>query len=126
MSHPWLAPTRALVSDVVAATAKDVVRDVSSIPRRSMGRYGDAWSRLVAALPELLQSDAAAVFDAVTRVDVLSTVQEVVARGVNEARLDRTVVTLWMALAGHRGLTTPLALPGPFRQRVVDPKSGRL
>ena len=28
MSHPWLAPTPALVADVVAATAKDGVRDL--------------------------------------------------------------------------------------------------
>ena len=126
MSHPWLAPPRALIADVLAATARDVVRDMSSIPLRSLGRYADAWTRLVAALPNLLASDPDAVFDAVTGIDVLSTVQDLVDGDVNEPRLERAVLALWMALAGHRGLTAPLALPGPFRQRVVDPKSARL
>jgi hypothetical protein len=57
---------------------------------------------------------------------VLSTLHELVDRDVNGSRLERAVLALWMALAGHRGLTAPLALPGPFRQRVVDPKSARL
>src|SRR5690348_16765710 len=121
MSHPWLAPSRALVADIVAFTAKDVVRDMSSIPLRSLGRYAEAWTRLVAALPDLLRSDAAALSDAVTRVDVLSTMRELANRSVDEPRLQRALVTLWAALAGHRGLTTPLALPGPFGQRAVDP-----
>ena len=126
MSHPWLAPPPALIADVVAATAREAVRAMSLIPVRGLARYAEAWTRLVAALPELLRSDSGAVFDAVSRVDVLSTVQELVDRDVNEARLERAVLTLWMALAGHRGLTAPLALPGPFRQRVVDPKTARL
>jgi hypothetical protein len=126
MSHPWLAPPRELIADVVAATARDGVRNISLIPLRALGGYAEAWTRLVAALPDLLRSDSAAVFDAVTRVDVLSTLRELVDRGVNEPRLQRTVLALWMALAGHRALTSPLALPGPFRQRIVDPKTGRL
>ena len=117
MSHPWLAPPPALIADVVAATARDTVRAMSLIPVRGLGRYAEAWTRLLAALPELLRSDSGAVFDAVTRVDVLSTVQELVDRDVDEPRLERAVLALWMALAGHRGLTAPLALPGPFRRR---------
>src|SRR5690242_1654677 len=126
MSHPWLAPRPALIADVVAATARGVVRDMSSIQPVCLGRYADAWSRMIAALPDLLRSDSAALFDAITRVDVLATVQELVHRRVNEPRLERAVLALWLSLAGHRGLTAPLALPGPFRQRVVDPTGGRL
>src|SRR3989442_5382100 len=126
MSHPWLAPPPALIADVVGAAARDAVRAMSLIPVRGLGRYGEAWTRLIAALPQLLRSDSGAVFDAVTRVDVLSTVQELVDRDVDQVRLERAVLALWMALAGHRGLTVPLALPGPFRQRVVDAKTARL
>src|SRR4030095_10144869 len=97
MSHPWLAPPRALVVDVVAATARDGVRDMSLIPLQTLGRYAEAWTRLVAVMPDLLRSDSGALSDAVTRVDVLSTVQELVDRPVNEPRLQRAVVTLWMA-----------------------------
>ena len=124
--HPWLAPPSKLVADVVAATARDAVEAMRLIPLRGLGRHADAWTRLIAALPQLLESDATTVFDAVTRVDVLSTVHELVDREVDEPRVERAVLALWMALAGHRGLTAPLALPGPFRQRVVDPKSARL
>jgi glycosyltransferase involved in cell wall biosynthesis len=126
MSHPWFAPPPALIADVVAATARDAVQAISLIPLRGLGRYAEAWTRLITALPELLRSDSGAVFDAVTRVDVLSTVQELVDGDVDEPRLERAVLALWMALAGHRGLTAPLALPGPFRQRVVDAKTARL
>src|SRR5438132_8808990 len=126
MSHPWLAPPPALIADVVCAAARDAVRAMSLIPARGLGRYADAWTRLIAALPQLLRSDSGAVFDAVTRVDVLSTVQELVDRDVDQLRLERAVLALWMALAGHRGLSVPLALPGPFRQRVVDKKTARL
>ena len=126
MSHPWLAPPPALIADVVCAAARDAMRAMSLIPVRGLGRYAEAWTRLIAALPQLLRTDSGAVFDAVTRVDVLSTVQELVDRDVDEPRLERAVLALWMALAGHRGLTAPLALPGPFRQRVVDKKTARL
>src|SRR5438874_3549191 len=102
MSHPWLAPPRALIADVVRTTATDTVRAMSLIPLRRLGRYAEAWTRLIAALPELVRTDSAAVFDAVTCVDVLSTVQELVDRDVNEPRLERALVGLWMALAGHR------------------------
>src|SRR5689334_20983127 len=118
MSHPWLAPPRAVVADVVAATATAGVRDMSLIPLRTLGRYAEAWTRLIAALPDLLRTDSAAVSDAVTRVDVLTTVQDLVDRDVSEPRMQRALLVLWMALAGHRGLIVPLALPGPFRQRV--------
>src|SRR5256885_15270801 len=126
MSHPWLAPPPALIADVVGAAARDAVRAMSLIPVRGLGRYAEAWTRLIAALPQLLRTDSGAVFDGVTRVDVLSTVQELVDRDGDEPRLERAVLALWMALADHRGLTAPLALPGPFRQRVVDPKTARL
>lgn len=126
MSHPWLAPPPALIADVVAATARDVTQALSLIPLRGLGRYAEAWTRLIAALPELLRSDSGALFDAVTRVDVLSTMQELVDRDVDAPKVERALLALWMALAGHRGLTSPLALPGPFRQRVVDAKSARL
>src|SRR2546428_664760 len=126
MSHPWLAPPPALIADVVCAAARDAVRAMWWIPVRGLGRYAEAWTRLIAALPELLRSDSGTVFDAVTRVDVLSTVQELVDRDVDGPRLERAVLALWMALAGHRGLTAPLALPGPFRGRAVDAKTARL
>jgi hypothetical protein len=124
--HPWLAPPPPLIAEVVAATARHAVAAMRLIPLRGLGRYAEAWTRMIAALPELLRSDAGAVFDAVTRVDVLSTIQELVDRDRAEPRVERAVLALWMALAGHRGLTAPLALPGPFRQRVVDTKTARL
>lgn len=126
MSHPWLAPPPALIADVVAATAREAMQAMSLIPLRALGRYADAWKRLIAALPELLRSDSGAVLDAVTRIDVFTTVQELVDRDVDEPRVERALLALWLALAGHRGLTAPLALAGPFRQRVVDAKTARL
>src|SRR5262249_36006291 len=45
---------------------------------------------------------------------------------VAAGRVERALITLWLALAGHPGLTSPLALPGPFSQRVVDPGAPRI
>src|SRR5437773_2034614 len=106
MLHPWLAPPPALIADVVAATAREAVRAMSLIPVRGLARYAEAWTRLVAALPELLRSDSGAVFDAVSRVDVLSTVQELVDRDVNEARLERAGPRR-VRTAGGRGGARP-------------------
>jgi hypothetical protein len=45
---------------------------------------------------------------------------------VDDDRLERALQTLWLGLASHPGLASPLVLPGPFRAPVVDPGVARV
>src|SRR5262249_55283950 len=66
------------------------------------------------------------LLDAVGRLDVSSTVLDLGQGHVDDRRIERALVTLWLAIAGHPGLASPLALPGPFAERAVDPHAPRL
>ncbi len=124
--HPWLAPSAAVVAKVARARATAVLRRLATVPAHRLGRHATAWDPLLAALPALLRSDSTRLLDAVGRVDVLSVLIQLADGPVDATRLERALVTLWLAIAGHPGLISPLALPGPFREQVVDPCTPRL
>ena len=125
-AHPWLVPSAALVAKLRRTRAIAVLRALPAVPARRLGGRAAAWPPLVAALPALLRAEPARLLAAVGRVDVLPALQELVAGRVDDGRLEQALVVLWLAIAGHPGLAASLALPGPFRQRVVDPCAPRL
>lgn len=119
-THPWLTPSASLVATVTRACAATAVRRLASVPARRLEAWASAWSTLLAALPALLQADTERVLAAIAPIDVLPVMAELPDRAIATERLERALVTLWLGLAGHPGLASPLALPGPFRTRVVD------
>lgn len=125
-SHPWLPASAATAARVRRARASCVLRQLPTVTVKWLGHYAAAWPPLVAVLPALLRTDSGRVLDAVGRVDVLPALIALADGPVDAGRLERALVTLWLALAGHPGLTAPLALPGPFRECVVDPTVPRL
>ena len=125
-SHPWMAPSDALVTKVARARAKQALRELPALAPHCLGPRAPAWPRLLGALPALLRADAPRLLDAVARIDVLSVLLELPDGAVDGSRLERALVTLWLAVAGHPGLDSPLALPGPFGEPVVDPWAPRL
>ena len=125
-SHPWLPASAATAARVARSRATSVLRQLPTVTSKWLGRYSRAWPPLMAALPALLRSDSGRVMDAVGRVDVLSVLIALADGPVDAARLERALVTLWLGIAGHPGLTAPLALPGPFRELIVDPRAPRL
>ncbi|MFI5365357.1 MAG: glycosyltransferase [Candidatus Binatia bacterium] len=124
--HPWLPPAAPLAQKVARARATVALRHLASIPPARLGRHAAAWQRLLAALPAMLRSDRSHVLDAVSRLDVLPVLFELADTGADADRLERALLTLWIGLAGHPALTSPLALPGPFTENVVDPTMPRL
>ena len=125
-SHPWLAPSRELTAKVARAQATAVLRELADVPGAALGARAAAWLALMRVLPKLLRTDPRLVLEAVARVDVLAVLQELPTTRVDPARVERALVTFWLALAGHPGLAAPLVLPGPFTQTVVDPRAPRL
>jgi hypothetical protein len=125
-SHPWLAPSAALARKVGRTRAAAALRQLSGIAPHRLGAHAAAWPPFLAALPTLLRTDADRVLDVVARVDVLSTLFELAASPVDADRLERALLTVWLGLAGHPGLRSPLVLPGPFRTPVLDPRLPRL
>jgi len=119
--HPWLAPSAAMVGKIARARATAALRSIPRIVPARLGQWAPAWRSLSGALPALLRADGARMLGVVSRVDVLPVLLELEADAVEPPRLERALVTLWLALSGHPGLSAPLALPGPFRERVVDP-----
>lgn len=103
-----------------------VLRQLPTVTVNWLGRYAPAWPPLVAAFPVLLRADSGRVLDAVGRVDVLPVLLALADGLVDGERLERALVTLWLGIAGHPGLTAPLGLPGPFSACVVDPVVPRL
>jgi hypothetical protein len=127
MSHPWLSPSAAVVAAVVRARATAALRELGTVPLHRLGPHAPAWPRLLRALPGLLRASSERLIEAVGRVDVLAVLLDLQEEDpVDAGRLERALVTLWLGLAGHPGLTPPLALPGPFRGCVVDPHRPRL
>ena len=125
-SHPWLSPSASMVAKVARARATAALRDLATVSAKRLGPRASVWPPLLAGLPALLRADSGRLLDAVGRVDVLSVLLELAGGSVDAARLERALVTLWLGLAGHPGLVSPLVLPGPFRERVVDPGAPRL
>ena len=125
-SHPWLPPSRQLTAKIARAQATAVLRQLAYVPTASLGARAAGWPAFMSALPKLLRTDRGLVLDAVARVDVLAALRDLPIAPVDPARLERALITLWLALAGHPGLATPLILPGPFSQTVVDPRAPRL
>jgi glycosyl transferase family 1 len=125
-SHPWLTPSAALTARVARARATAALRGLSGVPAHRLGTREAAWAPLLAALPALLRADSGHLLAVVARVDVLTPLIDLAAGSVDADRLERALVTLWLGIAGHRSLTSPLALAGPFRGRVVDPHAPRL
>ncbi len=125
-AHLWLIPSATLVTKVRHARARTLLRLLPSIPANRLGAWAAAWPPLLSALPALLREDPARLLDAVGRVDVLAALQTLTQPHGDAGRIERGLVTLWLALAGHPGLIKPIALPGPFRERVVDPGAPRL
>ncbi len=125
-SHPWLPPSVALVKKIARARATGVLRKLGSVNASRLGPHAPAWRPFLAALPALLDADADGVLHAVGRVDVLPVLHDLTNGSVDADRLERALVTLWLAIAGNPGLASPLALPGPFATSVVDPGSPRL
>jgi len=125
-SHPWLTPSASLAAKVARARAAAALRGLSAVPAHRLGACEAAWGPLVVALPALLRADSGRLLDAVGRVDVLPVLLQLATSSVDAEQLERALVTLWLGIAGHPGLTSPLALPGPFRARVVDPHTPRL
>jgi hypothetical protein len=124
--HPWLPPSAALFAEVAHARARALLERLSSIPQHRLGFRAAAWPLLLNAVPGLLREDSAWLLDAISRVDVFSALQALRNDRPDASRVERGLVTLWLALAGHPGLRSPLVLPGPFSQRVVDPHAPRL
>jgi hypothetical protein len=126
-THPWLPPSRQLTAKVTRLQATGVLRELANVPGAALGARAAAWLALMRALPALLRTDPRLVLEAVARVDVLAVLQELSSNArVDPGRLERALMTLWLALARHPGLTAPLVLPGPFSQTVVDPRAPRL
>jgi hypothetical protein len=96
------------------------------VPSQRLGLHAAGWQQLLAVLPALLRTDAARVLRAVGRVDVLPVLLELPGGAVAPGRLERALLTLWLAIAGHPGLGAPIALRGPFCERVVDPGRPRV
>lgn len=124
--HPLLAPSAAHIAKLTRARATTALRGFSKILPDRLGPWGAAWRPLNEALPTLLRADGGRVLDAVSRVDVVPVLLELAVEPVDSQRLERALVTLWLGLAGHPGLTSGLVLSGPFRERVVDPFKPRL
>jgi len=125
-SHPWLPPSRELTGKIARLQATAALRGLTDVRDAALGARGAAWRPLMSALPNLLRTDPRRVLEAVARVDVLAVLQELPTGRVDPFRLERALTTFWLALAGHPGLATPLVLPGPFTQTVVDPRAPRL
>ena len=125
-SHRWLAPSPSVAAKLARARTVGALRTLAKVPPAWLGRRAGAWPPLMAALPTLLRSDPNRVLAAAGRVDVLPVLLELATDAVDAARLERALVTLWLGLAGHAGLASPLALPGPFDESVVDPHAPRL
>jgi glycosyltransferase involved in cell wall biosynthesis len=125
-THPWLAPSAPTVAKVTRGRATAALRAISKILPARLGVWAPAWRSLSEALPALLRADAPRLLAAVSRVDVLPALLDLEADSVEATRLERALITLWLGIAGHQGLTAPLALSGPFHQRVVDPHQPRL
>ncbi len=125
-THPWLAPSAADVTNVARTRATSALRGFPKILAAGLGSWAPAWRALGEALPNLLRTDAGRVLSAVSRVDVLPVLLDLPTDLVEPSKLERALVTLWLALAGHPGLIPPLMLPGPFRQRVIDPTTPRV
>ncbi len=121
-----LRPSASLIDSVARARATAAVRGLASVPPSHLGPYAAAWTSLLAAMPGLLQADAARALAVVARVDVLPVLSVLTDTAVAPERLERALLTLWLGLAGHPGLASPLALPGPFRVAIVDPRAPRL
>ncbi|MFI5365354.1 MAG: glycosyltransferase [Candidatus Binatia bacterium] len=125
-SHPWLSPSASVVAKVARMRATAALRQLATAPLHQLGLLWPARPPLLAALPTLLRVDAGRVLHAVGRVDVLPVLLALADGPVDAGRVERALVTLWLGLAGHPGLASTLALPGPFRERVVDPGMPRL
>jgi hypothetical protein len=125
-AHPWLAPSAAVVAKVLRARAMAALRGLSTVRSVWLGPHAAAWQPLLAALPALLRADPGRVLDAAGRIDVLPVLLLLAHEAVDAAKIERALVTFWLGLAGHPGLTAPLVLPGPFSQRAVDPRAPRL
>ena len=126
MPHSWLAPSVSVAAKLARARAASVLRKLSTVPLDRLGRHVGAWRSLAAALPTLLRIDAGRLLAVVGRVDVLTVLLELADEGVDGRRLDRALATLWLGIAGHPGLVSPLALTGPFSELLVDPNAPRL
>lgn len=135
-SHPWLSPNPATVAKIAARCATTLLRDLAQVPAHRLGARASAWPPLLRVLPVLLKTDSKRVLDAVCRVDALHALQDLAAGNIGRLRfegaavegerLERALLTLWLGLAGHPGLSKPLVLPGPFHATVIDPHSPRL
>jgi len=126
MSHPWLSPSGLVVADLTGKRAMEALRQLATIPASRLGPYASARPHLVAALPALLRMDSERVLGVVGRIDVLPVLLELATGRVDPGRIERALLTLWLGIAGHPGLVSPLALPGPFRERAVDPHAPRV
>jgi hypothetical protein len=125
-AHPWLSPSTALVAKVVRARVVALLRKLPAVRAEWLGAYARSWQALQVALPALLRADKERVFAAVARVDVLPALLDLTDGPIEAVRLERALVTFWLGIAGHPALTSPLALSGPFRVRVVDPSVPRV
>lgn len=125
-SHPWLSPQPSLVVDVGRKHASNLLRRLARVNAEKLGTRAGAWPPLLAAIPAMLDADREYLLDAFRRGDVLPVLQQLTSGPVDALRLERALLVLWLRLAGHPGLTAPLALPGPFRVHVVDPRAPRL
>lgn len=126
MSHAWLTPSSSTVARIAGKRAAAALRELAAVPLYSLGPRAAAWPPLLEVLPALLRADADRLLNVVARVDVLSVLLELPAGAVDAGRVERALVTLWLGIAAHPGLAAPLALPGPFRQRAVDPRAPRV
>src|SRR5262245_31438374 len=126
MPHPWLTPSSATVIKLAARRATAALRELAAVPLYSLGPRAAAWPPLLEALPGLLRADTERLLTVVARVDVLSVLLELPSGRVDAARVERALVTLWLGIAAHPGLTAPLALPGPFGERAIDPNAPRV
>ncbi len=120
----------------MARSATALLRDLMTVPAHRLGPRAAIWPPLLRALPSLLKSDGKRVLDAVSRVDVMPALQDLAAGNIGRLRftgapvdgerLERALITLWLGLAGHPGLSKPLVLAGPFQAHVVDPHAPRV
>src|SRR5690348_16105625 len=124
--HPWLSAPDALVARVARARATAALRGLPRVPSNRLGTHAAEWQQFLAILPALLRTGAPRVLGAVGRVDVLPVLLELPAEPVDRDRLERALLTLWLAIAGHPGLGSPIAFRVAFPQRVVDPAAPRI
>jgi hypothetical protein len=121
-----LPPSPALAEQVAQTRARALLEKIPAVPPHRLGPHADAWSRLVATLPALLRSDSNRLLAALHRVDVYSTLAALAHDRIGAPEVERALTTLYIALARHPGLTSPLILPGPLRERTVHPFAPRI